>query len=151
MNYFKGNNIYKKNRIENMAVKKDETKKVASKKRNTKAKKTTEKTLVNNAETKEEKEVINEPLEVINGDPSVLEPLDDTKEEFKVNDATEPQMESMEEAVEDAVGESIKEAIEAPVTITEKVTKEMGKVKNKIVRNIGMMFGYSWNGQEVEY
>jgi len=41
-----------------MAVKKDETKKVVSKKRNTKAKKTTEKTLVNNAETKEEKEVM---------------------------------------------------------------------------------------------
>lgn len=84
-------------------------------------------------ETIQEEDVVEE-LEVVNGDASVLTPSEEvnTIEEVKIENQIK------EEKIE-------KDLKDIPVE------EESKKIENKVSRVIDRFFGYSWNGQEMDY
>ena len=111
---------------------------MANKKENVK-KTSTRKVKTNKEEKiKENTTPINEKeLEIANGDPSVIQPIEESNEVF--------------EAVGEAIANTIEEIVEAPVEAVKEIVEEAKKVENKTTRFVGNIFGYSWNGQEMDY
>jgi len=105
--------------------KKGNTRKTATTKKVEKEVKPIEEPIV---ETPMEEETVKE-LEVANGDASVLTPIE----------------EIMEANNEEMVSEPIEESAEEDVPQVE------NNKENKVSRVIDDMFGYSWNGQEMDY
>lgn len=118
-------------------AKKETTKKSTTKKT------TTKKAISKERELEIQKEVFKEISEdadtidaqVMNGDPSVIVPIEE--------DATN--------VVLDAIGETIEKVVEAPVELVKEIVNETEKIENKITRKINKEFGYSWNGQEIDF
>lgn len=126
-------------------AKKETTKKSTTKKPTTKKAISKEKELEIQKEVfmetlKERKKEISEDTDtidtqVMNGDPSVIVPVEE--------DATN--------VVLDAIGETIEKVVEAPVELVKEIANETEKIENKIARKINKEFGYSWNGQEIDF
>jgi len=112
-------------------------------KKSTTKKPTTKKTISKERETEIQKEAPKEISEdtdtidtqVMNGDPSVIVPVEE--------DATN--------IVLDAIGETIEKVVVAPVELAKEIANETKKIENKIARKINNEFGYSWNGQEIDF
>ena len=84
-------------------------------------------------ESIQKEDVINE-LEIVNGDASVLNPIEEVN------------------AVEEAkIENQIKEEKIEKVLKDIPVEEESEKIENKGSRIIDRFFGYSWNGQEMDY
>ena len=75
-----------------------------------------------------------ESLEVVNGDPAVLGPVEPTKEEQETADK-----ESVEKIKEEAENSK-------PIVVEKKESKV-----NKIIKKFNQNFGYLWNGQMIDF
>ena len=78
-------------------------------------------------------------VEVINGDPAVVIPVEEPAAPMAV-DEPESEDEELPDAAEPVEVEPVKEETPAP--------QEKIKPKNSVFRR---MFGYIWNGQEMDY
>ena len=79
-------------------------------------------------------EEVNKILDVVNGDPAVLGPVEPTKEEQETADK-----ESVEKIKKEAENSK-------PIVVEKKESKV-----NKIIKKFNQNFGYLWNGQMIDF
>jgi hypothetical protein len=110
-----------------------------AKKKETTMKKAAPKTSNKKINVVKEPEKVSEiNVEVINGDPSVIAPVEEIKVELPKAD------EVAAGAVIDVVEET---AVKAPA----KEAKKAAKKTSKITMKLNQYFGYFWNGQAIDY
>ena len=125
---------------------------------------------------KKEEPIVNieETLEVVNGDPSVLTPIDEeiltapTNEgnswsdpkvyEAKVDPPMEDEIEAEKKRIEEAIGMEIMNGDPSVINPIEEIEEEAlaetfkdNKINHKDAKAIGNIFGYSWNGMEMDW
>lgn len=125
---------------------------------------------------KKEEPIVNieETLEVVNGDPSVLTTIDEeilrapTSEgnswsdpkvyEAKVDPPMEDEIEAEKKRIEEAIGMEIMNGDPSVINPIEEIEEEAlaetfkdKKINHKDAKIIGNIFGYSWNGMEMDW
>lgn len=114
-----------------------------AKKKETTMKKAAPKTSNKKINVVKEPEKVSEiNVEVINGDPSVIAPVEEIKEEIKVE---------LPKADEVAAGAVIDVVEETAVKAPTKEAKKAAKKTSKITMKLNQYFGYFWNGQAIDY
>lgn len=119
-------------------------------------------------------EELDKVLDTMNGDPSVLTPIDEeiltapTSEgnswsdpkvyEAKVDPPMEDEIEAEKKRIEEAIGMEIMNGDPSVINPIEEIEEEAlaetfkdNKINHKDAKAIGNIFGYSWNGMEMDW